>query len=81
MVVRRMSDDQRGIYQKYRVTYSDGSPVNHETFVLSPETDESARKALITYAMNTPNKCLASDLLMWMSLATANQKKAGDLDA
>jgi hypothetical protein len=59
-------DNTTGLYGKYRITKSDGSPVTGFKFVLSPETDPAAREALRTYAFETPNHKLADDIAVWL---------------
>lgn len=44
---------------------SDGSVVN-ECFVLRPDKDSAARKALITYARETSNTQLSKDIYKWL---------------
>lgn len=59
-----MTDPERGLYGKYEVR-KDGEPVE-ECFVLEPESDSAARKALIEYAEATDNEQLAEDLREWV---------------
>lgn len=54
-----------GLYAKYEV-YKNGKPVNKPLFILSPETDPVARKALRTYADETDNLELSAELAAWM---------------
>lgn len=57
-----MSD---GLYQKYAV-FKNGKPVEKPVFILSPETDPVALKALRTYADETDNLELSADLTAWL---------------
>lgn len=63
--------DKQGIYNKYTITKTDGSPVdpNAQYFVLRLDTDENARLAVINYAMNVKheNPVLADQLMAWVS--------------
>jgi len=59
-----MSDEERGLYNKYEVTKG-GDPVEN-FFVLEPEDDLAAREALIRYAEETDNEELADDLREWI---------------
>jgi len=60
-----------GLYQKYIITKSDGTPVdpNAQYFVLRLDTDSHARQAALAYArsIGTFNKKLAIDLLLWVT--------------
>jgi hypothetical protein len=54
---------QKGIYHKYHVTKADdGSPVIGFCFVLRPDRDAAARRALREYARATPNSILGQDI-------------------
>jgi len=55
----------RGLYDKFEVT-QDGEPLPDRVFVLRPERDLVARKALRLYADLTPNTPLAGDLYAWL---------------
>ncbi len=55
-----------GLKIKYIVRkVEDGSLVN-KCFVLRPDKDEAARKALLAYADATDNKQLAEDIRKWI---------------
>ena len=61
-----MSDElDAGLYHKYAV-YKDGE-IQPNTFVLKPEDDDAARKALRTYADETDDEELATDLDAWLA--------------
>ncbi|TLS37766.1 hypothetical protein [Pseudalkalibacillus caeni] len=56
-----------GLYVKYEVRKkSDGSTVTG-CFVLRPDKDQAARKALKAYAAATPNRELANDIYAWLN--------------
>ena len=56
----------KGLYDKYKVS-KDGKPVEGRCFILKPETDPAALKALGVYALETDNFELARDLLNWIN--------------
>ncbi len=60
--------NQQGIYNKYRVKKTDGSPMDPEAryFVLRPNLDPAARVAMRAYADATENEDLARDIFAWM---------------
>lgn len=59
------SESEGGLYQKYEVR-KDGEPVE-DCFVLEPEDDSTARRALETYANETEDEELAQDLRDWVT--------------
>jgi hypothetical protein len=60
--------DNRGLYNKYSVISNEtGQEVEGPCFVLRPDRDEAAFRALMTYAQNTTNSDLAVDLTRWLS--------------
>jgi hypothetical protein len=63
-------NDPKGLYNKYQVTKTDGSPVDPEAeyFVLRLDTDEAARAALACYAEHIyeKNPALADEI--WQKL-------------
>lgn len=64
VVVGKLADKPEpkpGLYDKYRVTHADGSPVGGEFFVLKM-TDPATVPALQAYAAATDNEKLAADL-------------------
>lgn len=46
--------DTRGLYDKYRVTKADGTPLDGPCFVLRYDRDPAARRALFAYADSLP---------------------------
>lgn len=67
------SGDDDGLYAKYRVE-KNGEPVEN-CFVLEPEDDPAARKALEAYADATDNNELAADLREWVrTLSTGTER-------
>jgi hypothetical protein len=60
-----------GLYAKYEVR-KDGAPVE-ECFVLEPEEDAAARRALETYAEETDDEELAQDLRVWLAAIAIEQ--------
>lgn len=66
-------DDDRGLYDKYRVERMDDPSGKHagcRYFVLDPEHDPVARLALYRYAdvlMKTRGGALGPDLLNWLN--------------
>jgi DNA-directed RNA polymerase subunit RPC12/RpoP len=56
---------ERGLYEKYEVVK--GGESIEGTFVLRPETDEAARKAILAYADAIDNEELADDLRHWIT--------------
>lgn len=61
----RPHDDEAGLYGKFQV-YKDGDPVEEPCFVLKPENDQAARRALYTYARATTNTKLRQDIVDWL---------------
>lgn len=55
-----------GLYAKYIITKEDGTPVNDRCFVLKPDKDPAAAKALQTYAAETDDEQLRDDLYAWV---------------
>lgn len=63
----------KGLYGKYIIRKADGAPMGDDfKFVLSPEKDRAALVALRTYASETDNGELKSDLLEF--IATIDKK-------
>lgn len=63
-----MSDQDKGIYNKYKVINREtGEEVQGDYFVLKPKDDLAARAALETYANNTTNPKLAVGIRRWLS--------------
>mgnify|MGYP006267106001 CR=1 FL=1 len=63
----------QGLYEKYNVT-ENGDEVS-DCFILEPETDEDARKAIHAYADATDNENLADDLRAWMDQLEAKDEE------
>jgi len=62
-----MSDDrQRGLYSKYDVYHAGTDQKVPDCFVLRPDRDEAAQRALAEYAAATPNLNLARDIWEWL---------------
>lgn len=59
----------KGLYQKFKVTYADGSPLSPDdiVFVMMPTKDPAALAAVETYARLTKNEELAQDLYELLS--------------
>lgn len=53
--------NERGLYEKYRVTRTDGRPIDW-CFVLEPYRDPAARAALRAYRAATHNDALGRDI-------------------
>lgn len=67
-VPQDVSNDKRGLYGKYIITKSDGTPVNDRCFVLKPDKDPAAVKALRAYAATTDDEQLRNDLYAWVGV-------------
>jgi len=63
---RYMPEDKKGLYGKYIITRADGTPVNDRCFVLKPDKDPAAAKALQAYAAATDDEQLRDDLYAWV---------------
>jgi len=59
-----------GLYAKYIITKADGTPVNDRCFVLKPDKDPAAAKALQAYAAATDNEQLRNNLYAWVGKPT-----------
>ena len=76
-----MSDQPQGLYGKYLVRELGGflngqrtaGPPLTDVFVLRPEKDPAALKALFAYAAETSNLELSSDLLAWCQRIVARE--------
>lgn len=58
-----------GLEARYNVSKIDDPTGKHARcryFVLDPQHDPTARQALTTYAVSTPNNALRDDLLEWL---------------
>ncbi len=58
--------DQKGLYDKYVVIKVVDGTVIENCFILKPDSDPAAVKALQAYAAATDNKVLAADLFAWV---------------
>lgn len=71
---RRDGPEPTGLYRKYRVEKTDGSPVdrNAQYLVLRIDTDEHARKAALAYAkaVRSGNEDLATEITSWVRTHT-----------
>jgi hypothetical protein len=73
--------DREGLYAKYDVQ-KDGEPVK-DCFVLVPEDDPAARRALETHIEVTESEALAQDLRDWIAsieierYTTGNERSKG----
>lgn len=63
---RYTPEDKKGLYGKYIITRADGTPVNDRCFVLKPDKDPAAAKALQAYAAATDDEQLRDDLYAWV---------------
>ena len=59
-----------GLYAKYIITKADGTPVNDRCFVLKPDKDPAAAKALQAYAAATDDEQLRNNLYAWVGKPT-----------
>lgn len=58
--------DQKGLYGKYVVIKVVDGTIIENCFILKPDSDPAAVKALQAYAAATDNKVLAADLFAWV---------------
>lgn len=73
---RKESDSTTGLYDKYTIINNkSGEPIDEDAFVLKPDKDPAARKALITYAVNTKNERLRNNLYDWVERITAFENR------
>lgn len=59
-------NDTKGLYDKYMVIKVVDGTVIENCFILRPDKDPAAVKALQAYAAATENKVLAADLFAWV---------------
>ena len=59
-------NDTKGLYNKYMVIKVVDGTVIENCFILRPDKDPAAVKALQAYAAATENKVLAADLFAWV---------------
>lgn len=58
--------EQKGLYNKYMVIKVVDGTVIEDCFILRPEKDPAAVKAMQAYAAATDNKALAGDIYKWV---------------
>ena len=59
--------DEEGLYLKYNITHSDGTPLSLGfLFVLRPDRDPAAWDALLAYANAADNLSLSADLMRYL---------------
>lgn len=61
-----MAADKTGLYHKYIVIKVVDGTVIEDCFILRPEKDPAAVKAMQAYAAATDNKSLADDIYKWV---------------
>ena len=61
-----MAAEQKGLYDKYMVIKVVDGTVIENCFILRPDKDPAAVKALQAYAAATENKALANDIYAWV---------------
>lgn len=61
-----MAAEQKGLYDKYIVIKVVDGTVIENCFILRPDKDPAAVKALQAYAAATENKVLANDIYAWV---------------
>lgn len=76
-----MGDMDKGLYSKYRVTKADGTPLDGDCFVLRPDRDPAAVKALLAYAASTTNEELSSDIRVWLASIGADMDAPNEITA
>ena len=59
-------NDTKGLYDKYMVVKAVDGTVVTNCFILRPDKDPAAVKALQAYAAATENKALADDIYKWV---------------
>lgn len=58
--------EQKGLYNKYMVIKVVDDTIVENCFILKPDSDPAAVKALQAYAAATDNKVLSADLYAWV---------------
>lgn len=66
VTVQPVTEKRTGLYGKYSIFRADGTPVKDRCFVLKPDKDPVAVKALQTYAAATDDEQLRNDLYDWV---------------
>lgn len=65
---REIEEQQRGLYPKYTLINNEtGKKAVGEYFILKPQEDPAAVKALLAYADHTSNRLLANDIRDWLA--------------
>lgn len=70
----------KGLKVKYNVYKVENNELVKDCFVLRPQKDLAARKALNMYAINTKNKALKQDILKWLKDIRKNYGTLGEID-
>jgi len=68
--------NEKGLYPKYQVTKKEDGSAVEGCFVLRPQEDTAARRALLTYAATTKDKVLADDIRNWVAGLESEQTAA-----
>lgn len=74
--------EQKGLYDKYMVIKVVDGTVIEDCFILRPDKDPAAVKAMQAYAAATENKTLADDIYKWVGkpmLKPMTHKEAEDM--
>lgn len=71
------ANEERGIYDKYLVIKMVDGTVIENCFILRPDKDPAAVKALQAYAAATENRVLAGDLYRWVGRPAEENQKEG----
>lgn len=66
VTVQPVTEKRTGLYGKYSIFRADGTPVKDRCFVLKPDKDPIAVKALQTYAAATDDEQLRNELYDWV---------------
>lgn len=74
-------NDQKGLYGKYIITKVDGTTVSDRCFILKPDKDPAAVKALQAYAAATDNEYLRNDLYKWVGKPVQKPLTLKEVDA
>jgi hypothetical protein len=69
--------NEKGLYVKYEVRKKDTDELVENCFVLRPDKDFNAIKALRTYASETSNQALSLELTYWLDELEQNYEYAG----
>lgn len=69
-----------GLKVKYNVYKAHNNELVEDCFVLRPQKDLAARKALLIYAGKTKNKALRQDILEWLKSIRKNYGTLEEFD-